>query len=76
VVQYPTKAKRKAVPEQHVAVAVCRASGYCLLYKRPEKGLLAGLWCFPMREIDELQEEAQVPRSRLPGHNHLRQLVD
>jgi A/G-specific adenine glycosylase len=58
VSDYPSKAVRAAKREERVAVSVLRAveeggkqgwqDGRFLLLKRPEEGLLAGLWEFPL----------------------------
>ncbi len=50
----PRARKRAAVPiyDLAVAVVVSRASDV-LLVKRPGRGLLAGLWCFPAQPFEE-----------------------
>jgi A/G-specific adenine glycosylase len=57
----PAKAPRKAIPHHDVAVAVIRdGKGRIFIARRPEKGLLGGLWEFPggIRGADETLEEA------------------
>lgn len=44
----PFKPRKAAVPHYHeVAVIITNGQGEVLLYRRPEKGLLGGLWAFP-----------------------------
>jgi A/G-specific adenine glycosylase len=43
----PAPKKSAAVPEFDVGTAVVRDGGRLLLVRRPEKGLLAGMWEFP-----------------------------
>ena len=52
--RFPIKVVKKAVRrEETVVCAVRRPDGAYLLHKRPEKGLLAGLWEFPSHTVDE-----------------------
>lgn len=45
---YPLKSPRKAVPEYRIAVGVVTdVSGRILIQRRPEDGMLGGLWEFP-----------------------------
>jgi A/G-specific adenine glycosylase len=58
---YPRRVPRKAVPHYDVAVGVIlNAKGETLIQRRPEAGLLGGLWEFPggKREGEESVEEA------------------
>lgn len=63
VVDYPTKVEKAEKREESVAVAVLqviskgekandKSAGRFLLLKRPEGGLLAGLWEFPLITVD------------------------
>lgn len=63
VTEYPTKTEKAEKREEHVAVAVVKVvphgvkpsdkkSGKYLLVKRPQGGLLAGLWEFPLQAVD------------------------
>ncbi|KAF9322358.1 hypothetical protein BG003_000029 [Podila horticola] len=66
VTQYPRKAVKKAPRDEECAVAILERirkdgdgdpiSEY-LLVKRPEKGLLAGMWEFPTVEQDQLDRD-------------------
>ncbi|KAH7044866.1 DNA glycosylase [Linnemannia elongata] len=65
VTQYPRKAVKKAPREEECAVSILErrttsletgeTTSAFLLVKRPEKGLLAGMWEFPTVEQDQLQ---------------------
>ncbi|KAF9129543.1 hypothetical protein BGW39_004057 [Mortierella sp. 14UC] len=65
VTQYPRKAVKKAPREEECAVSILErrttnpetglTKSTFLLVKRPEKGLLAGMWEFPTVEQDQLQ---------------------
>ncbi|KAI8358738.1 DNA glycosylase [Mortierella sp. GBAus27b] len=65
VTQYPRKAAKKAPRDEECAVSILERvrtesgesiSEY-LLVKRPDKGLLAGMWEFPTVEQERLQED-------------------
>jgi len=44
----PAATKRKAIPTVDMATAIVRAAdGRLLIVRRPARGLLAGMWCFP-----------------------------
>ncbi|KAF9912204.1 hypothetical protein EC991_000615 [Linnemannia zychae] len=70
VTQYPRKAIKKAPREEECAVSILerRATNpdtgvtrsMFLLVKRPEKGLLAGMWEFPTVEQDQLQARHKI----------------
>ena len=48
--EYPVKAKKKPRRIEEYTVFVLEYQGKYLLKRRPEKGLLAGLWGFPAKE--------------------------
>ncbi|KAJ6443758.1 A/G-specific adenine DNA glycosylase [Purpureocillium lavendulum] len=51
--KFPLKVAKKAVREEETLVcAIRRPDGSYLLQRRPEKGLLAGLWEFPSSMLD------------------------
>jgi len=58
VTRYPVKAVKKAPRQESHLVLILESSGKYLLTKRPEGGLLSGLWQFPMLE-SEVSEEAE-----------------
>ncbi len=43
----PLRTRHKPVPHRHVALGIIQNRGRVLILKRPEKGLLGGLWGFP-----------------------------
>lgn len=52
---YPVKkAKSKPKPQTYVAVVIQNENGEYLLEKRPDTGLLANMWMFPLVEVDEI----------------------
>ncbi|PNH40889.1 hypothetical protein VD0004_g6152 [Verticillium dahliae] len=52
--KFPLKVVKKAVREEDTLVcAIRRADGCFLLHKRPEKGLLAGLWELPSKILPD-----------------------
>ncbi|KAG5997958.1 hypothetical protein E4U52_002259 [Claviceps spartinae] len=61
--KFPIKTAKKAVRvEQEIVCAIQRLDGSYLIQRRPEKGLLAGLWEFP--SIPILDAETCSPRQR------------
>ncbi|KAI0107037.1 DNA glycosylase [Nemania sp. FL0031] len=54
---FPVKVVKKAVKEQETLVcAIRRSDGRYLIHRRPQKGLLAGLWEFPSWIVPEDSE--------------------
>ena len=52
--RFPLKTAKKAVrSEETVVCAIRRPDGAYLIQRRPDKGLLAGLWEFPSTGVDE-----------------------
>lgn len=45
--ELPIKGKRKAIPTVDMVAAVVRRGATVYVYRRPEGGLLGGLWAFP-----------------------------
>ena len=61
--RFPVKAEKKARRIEELTVFVLRCSGFTAICKRPEKGLLAGLWELPncsghLTEEDVLRQAA------------------
>lgn len=50
--QRPAPASKREVPSARFALAVLERDGRLLLERRPDDGLLAGLWAFPERRLD------------------------
>ncbi|KAM0339400.1 hypothetical protein ACHAPU_010965 [Fusarium lateritium] len=62
--KFPLKVIKKAVREEETLVCVVRrGDGQYLIQKRPEKGLLAGLWEFPSQIIQD-PKEGNTPAKR------------
>ena len=64
---FPVKKRRAPVPEYRVAVGVVQdASGRMLIQRRPEEGMLGGLWEFPGGKCEDAEapEEACVRELR------------
>lgn len=54
---YPVKGKaKKAKPVTYIATLIQNKKGEWLIQKRPEKGLLANMWTFPLIEAETLTE--------------------
>jgi A/G-specific adenine glycosylase len=53
--ELPVKGKAKPPRPVSYLVAVIRREGELLISKRPEQGLLAGMWEFPMVETDQVE---------------------
>lgn len=61
--KFPIKTVKKAVREEETIVCAIRHSnGTYLVHRRPEKGLLAGLWEFPSKTIGA--EEGKTSKQR------------
>ncbi|GAP02929.1 A/G-specific adenine glycosylase [Fructobacillus pseudoficulneus] len=55
--QYPVKTKKKKPVRQLYQAQVTRDSQGRLLYeKRPDTGLLAGFWTFPLKEVQSIED--------------------
>lgn len=57
--ELPNKGKAKPPRPVHLQVALIVRDGAVLINKRPEQGLLAGMWEFPMVETDVDREAAK-----------------
>jgi A/G-specific adenine glycosylase len=62
----PRRQARAKVPVRQLAIAVIRRRGKLLLTRRPEEGLLGGLWEFP-NGIRQAGESAEAACRRLAG---------
>jgi len=59
----PVRAQRKALPTRRsVAAVLRRKDGALLIVRRPETGLLAGLWEFPQVEVKKTESERKAFR--------------
>ncbi|MET1248802.1 A/G-specific adenine glycosylase [Sporolactobacillus sp. STCC-11] len=58
--EYPVKSGKVKLRSLNYAVLLIQdEQGRYLIEQRPEKGLLAGLWQFPMMSLDEYEEQSQ-----------------
>lgn len=56
--KYPVKGKKKkAKPLTYLALLIQNEAGEFLLEKRPQKGLLANMWTFPLVDDTTIEEE-------------------
>ncbi|CAM3176650.1 A/G-specific adenine glycosylase [Leuconostoc rapi] len=53
---YPVKTKKKKPVKQQYMAIVSEKQGELLFEHRPDKGLLAGFWTFPLVEINSIEE--------------------
>lgn len=56
----PVRTKKKAIPRKDLVVAALVDEGRYLLAKRPESGLLGGLWEFPAIELGTSETHQQA----------------
>jgi A/G-specific adenine glycosylase len=62
---FPVRAGRRHVPEYRVAVGVVLRRGRMLITRRPEEGLLGGLWEFPGGKIGEGETAEEACRREI-----------
>ena len=62
--RFPLRAAKRKTPHRHLAVAVVRKRDRLLLYRRPQGGMLAGLWDLPAEPADDRRGEAPALPSR------------
>ncbi|KAI0539185.1 A/G-specific adenine glycosylase [Xylaria digitata] len=63
--KFPVKVVKKAVKEQETLVcAIRRSDGQYMIHRRPQKGLLAGLWEFPSWIVPEDYENTTTTYKR------------
>ncbi|GKT66012.1 A/G-specific adenine glycosylase [Colletotrichum tofieldiae] len=63
--RFPLKAAKKAVREEEALVcAVRRADGRFLIHRRPDKGLLAGMWELPSHTLPAATSNTASSRKR------------
>lgn len=63
VLELPVRTRKAAIPEHRIVVAVITDSSKCfLIQRRPESGLLGGLWEFPGGKVKERETLAAALR--------------
>lgn len=60
VARYPFRAPRPKTPEHALAVGLVRKQGRVLIVRRPDEGLLGGLWEFPAIRIEPAVDPAEA----------------
>ena len=68
VLAYPVKKKKKARKIEEKTIFLLEYQGKYLLQKRPDKGLLAGLWEFPSQEgklsLEEVKKQLHAMHAK------------
>jgi A/G-specific adenine glycosylase len=62
---FPVRAPSKPVPTRRVAVGVIEHNGRMLIVRRPQDGLLGGLWEFPGGKIEEGESAEDAVRREI-----------
>ncbi|KAI8148757.1 DNA glycosylase [Fennellomyces sp. T-0311] len=78
VTRYPTKPEKKKPRDEECAVYIVQSktSSKFLISKRPETGLLAGLWEFPSLELESLDTTYDVRSKKASGFLQERYGID
>ena len=58
--QRPVRREKKPVPHKEIVVAVIKRNGRYLIGRRPENGLLGGLWEFPGGKVDRGEDHTRA----------------
>ena len=56
----PPRKRRKTIPHQHIAVAIIWRDGHLFIQRRPDEGLLGGLWEFPGGKVEPGESPQQA----------------
>ncbi|KAM5352593.1 hypothetical protein ACJ41O_005315 [Fusarium nematophilum] len=74
--KFPLKVVKKAVRMEETLVCIIRRSdGHYLIHKRPEKGLLAGLWEFPSYILQDAAEGSTPAKRRAKAISFVSQMA-
>lgn len=63
--ELPVRDKKKAVPHYHIAVGIVHREGRVLITRRPDEGLLGGLWEFPGGKVQPGESAADACRREI-----------
>ncbi|MFQ5888990.1 MAG: A/G-specific adenine glycosylase [Gemmatimonadota bacterium] len=61
----PTRPARRALPHHHIAVGLVWRQKRLLIARRPEEGLLGGLWEFPGGKVEAGETPAEAARREI-----------
>ncbi|KID72709.1 Adenine DNA glycosylase [Metarhizium brunneum] len=74
--KFPLKTAKKPVREEETVVcAIRRPDGSYLLHRRPDKGLLAGLWEFPSKTLPSKDDYATTKQRTALAKAHMKTLL-
>lgn len=73
---FPIKAKAKPPKEIDLVAVVIEQGGRFLVQRRPEEGLLGGLWVFPMVELTQGESHLHAVHRGIQEQYDLRVLID
>jgi A/G-specific adenine glycosylase len=74
--KFPLKTAKKPVREEETVVcAVQRTDGSYLIHRRPEKGLLAGLWEFPSKTLPNDRDCRTAAQRTALARSHVESLL-
>lgn len=72
VADYPVKAKRKETPHYSIVIGLIEKEGKFLIQRRPEAGLLGGLWEFPGGKIEKGESDQSALHREIMEETSLR----
>ena len=70
--QFPKRVQKGALPQRHWVAAAIMKNGRLLLTRRPDNGLLGGLWEFPSAEIGPGDDGAEACARQIGGMLNLK----
>ncbi|KAI9251923.1 DNA glycosylase [Phascolomyces articulosus] len=76
VTRYPAKPEKKKPRDEECAVYIVQSNSKFLISKRPDTGLLAGLWEFPSLELESLETTYEGRSAKASDFLHERYDLD